>query len=191
MSERPPCIRHTEIHHSRRGSGNEGKRTKRSWACSSHSPAEHVVTGVVVFFSRFILGIFRALRLVLLLSKQDLHILTPCGPGTSRAGAAAAPPTVSRRQDTAPSARRSSTRSARRERKVRGVRVRRGSERWSYSHGRGRVAALRTSRFPATTVRRRPAPEAQRFSPLSHGNLGRPTLSPPAKRHLRWLHRRS
>jgi hypothetical protein len=68
-------------------------------------------------------------------------------------------------------------------RKVRGVRARSGAERWSHSRGRGRVAAHPGDYDDA---QRRKRNELVLFLMETSG-----ALSPPAKKHLRWLHRRS
>ena len=68
-------------------------------------------------------------------------------------------------------------------RKVRGVRARGGAERWSHSRGRGRVAAHPGDYDDA---QRRKRNELVLFLMETSG-----ALSPPAKKHLRWLHRRS
>ena len=68
-------------------------------------------------------------------------------------------------------------------RKVRGVRARHGDERWSHARGIGRVA-----HHPGDydDAQRRKHNELVLFLVETSG-----ALSPPARRHLRWLHRRS
>ena len=68
-------------------------------------------------------------------------------------------------------------------RKVRGVRARRGDDRWSHTRGVGRV-----SYHPGDydDAQRKKHNELVLFLMETSG-----ALSPPARRHLRWLHRRS
>ena len=68
-------------------------------------------------------------------------------------------------------------------RKVRGVRARKGDERWSHARGVGRV-----SHHPGDydDAQRRKRNELVLFHMETSGALSR-----PARHHLRWLHRRS